>query len=52
MKHGTYDFNQDQTLTHTELKSRTKTLTSSMNLHAIHCDTSWTPFLCWFHKII
>jgi len=36
MKHATYDFNQDQTLSHTKPKSRTKTPTSSMKLQAIH----------------
>jgi len=42
MKHATYDFYQNQTLTHIESKTRTKTPTSSMNLHAIHV-TSYDP---------
>jgi len=36
MNHVTHDFNQNQTLTHIQSKSRTTALISFMNLRAIH----------------
>jgi len=41
MKHATYDFNQDQTLSHTQPKSKTKTPISSMNPRVIHVPTNY-----------